>query len=136
MVLANPSLPMQSATMRIYGSFSFFCGILGFFVAFGLVLQHKTYKFTELSFFSFSIINYVFFSYFNFYFVNMLVSLFEPNQVHINKMLNVYAGVLLLLEIGVLILEVLVIYFLERNKWFELRLKLRDQERLQEGITS
>jgi|AntAceMinimDraft_18_1070375.scaffolds.fasta_scaffold00003_5 hypothetical protein len=136
MVLENIyTLAWLSGPMRIFGSFSFFAGLIGFFVAFALVLQHKTYKFTEMSFFTFSIINYVFFSYFNFYLNNMLITIFGPFEIHIIKMQNVYYGVLLFIEISVMILQVLVIHFLERNKWYEMRLKLKDQEILHSSIT-
>ena len=124
----SPFFEFSSPLMRVFGSFSFFFGIIGFFVAFALVLQHKTYKFTEISFLSFAIINYVFFSYFNFYFQNLLVRIFGPYEVHIVKMFYVYYGVVLAIEIGVAILQVIVIYFLERNKWYELRIMLKNEE--------
>ena len=112
-------------TLRLYASFSFFSGIVAFFIAFAVVLQHKTYKFTEITFFSFSIINYIFFSYFTFYFQDMLITIFGPFETHIEKMTNVYIGVELTLEIGVMVLQVLIIFFLERNKWYEHRLMLK-----------
>ncbi|MBI9010567.1 MAG: hypothetical protein JEZ05_11140 [Tenericutes bacterium] len=136
MVLENlASHPGLDGTIRLYASFSFFSGILGFFIAFVLVLQHKTYKFTELSFFAFSIINYVFFSYFTFYLQSMLITIFGPFELHISKMLNVYFGVEIGMEVVVLVLEVLVIFFLERNKWYEHRLLLKDQQIMNSSIT-
>lgn len=136
MVLENlGTLSLDSLTMRIFGSFSFFAGIVGFLIAFAITLQHKTYKFIETSFLLFSIVNYVFFSYYNFYFNSYLERIFGPFEVHIIKMYQVYFVVLIVVEIGMAIIQVLMIYFLERNKWYELRLKLRDEEIMRSKIT-
>lgn len=135
MVLANmQSHAWLDVTMRIFGSFSFFSGLIGFFLAFGLVLQHKTYKFTELSFFAFSILNYVFFSYFTFYLRDMLITIFGPFEIHIIKMFYVYYGVEIAAEISILVLQVLVIFFLERNKLYERRLMLKDKKIMNSSI--
>lgn len=126
---------LNPIAIRVFGSFSFFAGIIGFFVAFALVLQHKTYKFTEVSFLLFSIVNYTFFSYFNFYLMNLLIRIFGPFEIHIIQMQNVYFVIQLLIEIGMAVIQVLLIYYLERNMWYELRLRLRDQEILHSKIT-
>lgn len=136
MVLHYMTLDLiNPVAIRVFGSFSFFAGIIGFFVAFALVLQHKTYKFTEVSFLIFSIVNYTFFSYFNFYLLNMLIRIFGPFEIHIIQMQNVYYVIQLLIEIAMAVIQVLLIYYLERNMWYELRLKLRDQEILHSKIT-
>ncbi len=136
MVLHYMTLDLiNPVAIRVFGSFSFFAGIIGFFVAFALVLQHKTYKFTEVSFLIFSIVNYTFFSYFNFYLLNMLIRIFGPFEIHIIQMQNVYYVIQLMIEIAMAVIQVLLIYYLERNMWYELRLKLRDQEILHSKIT-
>ncbi len=136
MVMENAArISLDSITQRIYGSFSFFAGIAAFFVAFAVVLQNKTYKLIERSFLYFAIINYVFFSYFNFYLHSYLIRFFGPFEIHIIKMYQVYYVVLIVIEVSLVVLQIILIYFLERNKWFELRLKLRDQEIMNSKIT-
>jgi hypothetical protein len=80
----------QGAFFRVFGIMSFFGAIVTVLLAFGAVLQHKTYKLNERSFMWFSVFGFIFFSIYQPYILNLLSAFFGNLTIEIRQTQTVF----------------------------------------------
>ncbi len=102
-----------------WGLVSLLGSILTMFVAFGVVLQHRTFRLTERSFMWFSLYTIVFYSMYTPYILNLLTNFFGPFPLAIQRTINAFQTIRLILYIGNVALQILIIHRNEINKKLE-----------------
>lgn len=104
---------------RLFGLISFIGTTLTIIIAFGVILQHKTFKINERSFMWFSVYGLIFFSIYQPYILNLLASFFGTLPMQIRATANAFYMVRTILLGANVVLQLLCVHHNEINIYLE-----------------
>ena len=110
---------MGGAHFRLFGIISYFGSFLTMLVAFGAILQNRTYKLNERSFMWFSVFYFIFFSLYQPYILNLLKNFFGPSPIAIERTVNTFFDLRTVLIGANIVLQVLCMRNNELRLYFE-----------------
>jgi hypothetical protein len=118
-------IPLFPQFFRLFGLISFIGVIATALVAFGTILQNRTYKFIERSFMWFSVYNIIFFSLYTPLILNLFIGFFGPFPIAVQRTINTFYAVQMIIYLANTLLQLRVIYLSEMIIFFEKEEKSR-----------
>ena len=101
-------------SFRLFGLISFVGGFITFLLAFGAILQHKSEKLNERSFFWFSIYTMLFWSLYQPLILNLFINFFGPEELAIRTTITVFNVVRSSLIVLNVVLQIMIV---RSNEW-------------------
>jgi len=112
----------QGISFSLFGIISFFGSFVTALIAFGVVLQNKTYKLNERSFMWFAVYGFIFFSLYQPYILNLFTNFFGPDPVAVDRTVDTFFLFRTIFIAVNVILQLIIVHnnelriFFEKNK--------------------
>lgn len=112
-------LQLAGQLFSLFGIISFLGSFVTALVAFGVVLQNKTYKLNERSFMWFAIYGFIFFSLYQPFILNLITNFFGPDPVAIDRTVDIFFLFRTILLVFNVILQLIIVHNNELRLFFE-----------------
>ncbi|PKK95573.1 MAG: hypothetical protein CVV60_00505 [Tenericutes bacterium HGW-Tenericutes-5] len=110
---------LAGRNFSLLGIISFLGSFITVLIAFGVVLQNKTYKLNERSFMWFAVYGFIFFSLYQPFILNLITNFFGPDPVAIDRTVDTFF-LLRTILIGVnVVLQLIIVHNNELHIFFE-----------------
>ena len=113
---------LAGRSFSLLGLISFLGSFVTALIAFGVVLQNKTYKLNERSFMWFAVYGFIFFSLYQPFILNLFTNFFGPDPVAIDRTIDTFYLFRTIFVAGNIVLQLIIIHnnelriFFEKNK--------------------